>query len=94
MALLVPKRSKGQSVLIDVSIYTGLVGAMSDKTPANAAPGKKLSPAARRALEEAQARRHAQNPETSKRPTEKGGPEGAEPTRFGDWERGGIAYDF
>ncbi|WP_395630437.1 DUF1674 domain-containing protein [Aquidulcibacter sp.] len=22
------------------------------------------------------------------------GPKGAEPTRFGDWERKGIAYDF
>ncbi len=66
---------------------------MSNKTPANAAPGKKLSPAAQRALEEAEARRQAQT-ETSKRPEETGGPEGAEPTRFGDWERGGIAYDF
>lgn len=94
MALLVPKRGKGQSVLIDVSIYTGLVGAMSDKTPANAAPGKKLSPAARRALEEAKARRDSQDKPDSKRSSETGGPEGAEPTRFGDWERGGIAYDF
>lgn len=67
---------------------------MSDKTPANAAPGKKLSPAARRALEEAEARRKSQTASPSTRPLEKGGPEGAEPTRFGDWERGGIAYDF
>jgi len=66
---------------------------MSDQTPANAAPGKKLSPAARRALEEAETRRKAEA-EPSKRPSETGGPEGAEPTRFGDWERGGIAYDF
>jgi len=67
---------------------------MSKKTTADAAPGKNLSPAARRALEEAEARRNARKDSTSKRPTEKGGPEGAEPTRFGDWERGGIAYDF
>lgn len=66
---------------------------MSDTTPANAAPGKKLSPAAQRALEEAEARRKTQAV-SSKRPSETGGPEGAEPTRFGDWERGGIAYDF
>ncbi len=66
---------------------------MSKKTPANAAPGKKLSPAAQRALEEAEARRLTRS-QTSKRPQESGGPEGAEPTRFGDWERGGIAYDF
>ena len=66
---------------------------MSDQTPTNAAPGKKLSPAARRALEEAETRRKAEA-KPSKRPSETGGPEGAEPTRFGDWERGGIAYDF
>lgn len=28
------------------------------------------------------------------RPREIGGPEGPEPTRYGDWERGGICYDF
>jgi len=66
---------------------------MSTKTPTNAAPGKKLSPAAQRALEEAEARRKTHT-DPSKRPAESGGPEGAEPTRFGDWERGGIAYDF
>lgn len=93
MPLPVPNRVKGSSVLIDVSIHNGLVGIMSDTTPINAAPGKELSPAARRALEEAEARRKTQA-KRSKRPTEKGGPEGAEPTRFGDWERSGIAYDF
>ncbi|NNE56531.1 MAG: DUF1674 domain-containing protein [Hellea sp.] len=67
---------------------------MSDKTITNAAPGKTLTPAARRALEEAEARRLAAKHDLSKRPNEKGGPKGAEPTRFGDWERGGIAYDF
>ncbi len=58
--------------------------------PENAAPGKVLSPAARRALEEAAARRAAppaQAPEV-------GGPTGPEPTRYGDWERKGIASDF
>ncbi len=28
------------------------------------------------------------------RPREIGGPEGPEPTRYGDWERKGICYDF
>lgn len=28
------------------------------------------------------------------RPREKGGPKGLEPTRYGDWERKGIAVDF
>jgi hypothetical protein len=27
-------------------------------------------------------------------PREVGGPEGPEPTRYGDWERNGICYDF
>lgn len=29
-----------------------------------------------------------------KRPNEVGGPSGPEPTRYGDWERKGIASDF
>lgn len=28
------------------------------------------------------------------KPAEIGGPKGPEPTRFGDWERGGICVDF
>ena len=62
--------------------------------PENAAPGKKLTPAAKRALEEAAERRKAQAEDNATRPPEKAGPKGAEPTRYGDWERGGIAYDF
>jgi hypothetical protein len=61
--------------------------------PEGAAPGKPLSSAARRALEEAAARRAAAAPADAA-PTEHLGPRGEEPTRFGDWERGGIAYDF
>jgi len=57
-----------------------------------AAPGKSLSPAARRALEEAQARRA--QAAVDARPHEDGGPAGLEPTRFGDWERKGLAVDF
>ncbi len=55
--------------------------------------------AAARALAEAEARRQAAATGTDesggkKRPREIGGPEGPEPTRFGDWERKGIATDF
>jgi hypothetical protein len=64
-----------------------------DDTPPNAAPGKPLSPTARRALEEAEARRQAEA-EAQKLAEEQGGPRGPEPTRFGDWERKGIAVDF
>jgi hypothetical protein len=64
---------------------------MSDLPP-NAAPDKPLSPAARRALEEAEARRRAAAALDA--PAEDGGPKGLEPTRYGDWERKGIAVDF
>jgi hypothetical protein len=65
---------------------------MDDSEAPGAAPGKPLTPAARRALEEAAARRAA---EAAAAPTnEQGGPSGPEPTRFGDWERKGIAVDF
>ena len=64
-----------------------------DETPPNAAPGKALAPAARRALEEAQARREAEAAAQAAT-GEQGGPRGPEPTRFGDWERKGIAVDF
>ena len=63
----------------------------SDDTPA--LPEKVLSPAAKRALAEAAERRKSREDAATLEP-EKGGPKGVEPTRFGDWERGGIAYDF
>jgi hypothetical protein len=66
---------------------------MDEPPPENAAPGKPLKPAARRALEEAAARRRAEASSQPK-PEELGGPPGPEPTRYGDWERKGIAVDF
>ena len=59
-----------------------------------AAPGKALSPAAERALTEAAARRKAADDSATERPVEHNGPKGAEPTRYGDWERKGIVSDF
>jgi hypothetical protein len=64
-----------------------------DDLPPNAAPDKPLTPAARRALEEAAARQ-AEAQAAAERAAEQGGPKGLEPTRFGDWERKGIAVDF
>jgi hypothetical protein len=55
-------------------------------------PETPLAPAARRALEEAEARRKAGSPPSP--PREFGGREGPEPTRYGDWENKGIASDF
>ncbi len=65
---------------------------LGDEPPPGAAPGKVLTAAARRALEEAAIRRR-EAPARESAP-ETGGPCGEEPTRFGDWERGGIASDF
>jgi hypothetical protein len=51
-----------------------------------------LTPAARRALQEAEERRKAASgPDL---PKELGGRKGPEPVRYGDWERKGIAVDF
>jgi hypothetical protein len=60
--------------------------------PPGANPDKRLTPAARRALAEAAARRAAA--EAADPTAETGGPAGPEPTRYGDWERKGIAVDF
>jgi hypothetical protein len=57
-----------------------------------AAPGKTLTPAARRALAEAAERRAKAKP--LELPPEEGGQAGPEPTRYGDWEKNGIASDF
>ena len=60
--------------------------------PPGAAPDKPLTPAARRALEEAAARRAGA--QVAALPTEEGGRDGPEPTRFGDWEQKGRCTDF
>lgn len=62
---------------------------MSDDAPTP----KVLTPAAQRALAEAAERRAAAQAEADKM-AEQGGPRGPEPTRFGDWERKGVAVDF
>ena len=62
----------------------------TDNKP-QAAPRKTLSPAALRALTEAEERRRAAS---ESRPKEIGGRGGLEPARYGDWEVKGIAADF
>jgi hypothetical protein len=57
-------------------------------------PRRPLTDAARRALAEAAERRARQDNEAGPRPAEESGPKGLEPTRYGDWERKGIASDF
>jgi hypothetical protein len=64
-------------------------------TSASAEQRKPLSPAAQRALAEAEARRQAAAANATKPAAkEAGGPKGPEPTRYGDWENKGIASDF
>lgn len=55
---------------------------------------KALSPVAKRALAEAEARRRAAASTEKPLPKEYQGGSGPEPTRYGDWENKGIASDF
>jgi hypothetical protein len=55
---------------------------------------KQLSPAAQRALAEAEARRQQAAATARTMPKEFQGRKGPEPTRYGDWENKGIASDF
>jgi len=52
----------------------------------------RVAEAAKRANDEAMARRAAQKP--LELPPEKGGPKRPEPTRYGDWEKKGLISDF
>jgi hypothetical protein len=54
---------------------------------------RQLTPAAERALAEAEARRK-QERDAPKQPKEEPARKGLEPTRYGDWEKKGIASDF
>lgn len=58
----------------------------------HATPERPLSDVARRALLEAAERRTTW--EAAAAATEYGGPTGPEPTRYGDWEKKGLAVDF
>ncbi|MDN5927089.1 MAG: DUF1674 domain-containing protein [Hyphomicrobiales bacterium] len=58
------------------------------------APVKKLSPAARRALAEAETRRAGYMAKEAEGPAEHGGRGGKDPARYGDWEVKGKAVDF
>lgn len=55
-------------------------------------PKPTLTPEAKRALAEAEARRAAAT--KSPQAKEVGGADGLEPTRYGDWEHKGLISDF
>lgn len=53
-----------------------------------------LTPAAQRALAEAEARRKAMDERAASAPKEVDGRGGLDPARYGDWEIKGITADF
>ncbi|MEM7522066.1 MAG: DUF1674 domain-containing protein [Pseudomonadota bacterium] len=69
---------------------------MTDKSQPAAetpeAPERELPPEAQRALAEAEERR--KSAAALDLPPEKGGRDGPEPVRYGDWEKKGLAIDF
>lgn len=81
-----------------MSDATGKPGVDADGEPAanGLKEARTLTPAAQRALAEAEERRRTarQSTHRSAPPTEVGGRDGPDPVRFGDWEKGGIASDF
>jgi hypothetical protein len=72
---------------------------MTDDKPPGAAETSRrseLPPEAQRALAEAEERRREAKlrQKATPKPKEMGGPQGPEPTRYGDWEKKGITSDF
>ena len=68
---------------------------MNDDNKSENKPDKELSEPAKRALAEAEERRVMREKEDqAARPKEVNGRDGPEATRFGDWEKNGIASDF
>jgi hypothetical protein len=70
------------------------IDAKSESKSGSKSDRKQLSPAAQRALAEAEARRQQAAATAKPLPKEYQGPKGPEPTRYGDWENKGIASDF
>jgi len=73
------------------SIYMWAPGAGFNMSDDIAKKTPRVPPEAMRALEEAAERRKRMKKQAL---PETGGPKGEEPTRYGDWERGGRAVDF
>ena len=59
-------------------------------------PPRVLTPEAKRALAEAEERRRLADARKAANPSPKevGGRDGPDPTRYGDWEKKGLAVDF
>lgn len=67
---------------------------MPGKKSENMTEKKPLTDAAKRALAEAEARRKEIDAAVAALPPEQGAKREKEPSRYGDWEKKGIASDF
>ena len=68
----------------------------ADEKTSSVKPAEKkpLTPAAERALAEAAQRRAERDRQAARPPQRIWGPDGPEPTRYGDWEKKGLTSDF
>jgi hypothetical protein len=64
------------------------------KSAGSSTPRRTLTPAAARALAEAEERRKARASDNAESEKETGGRDGPEPVRYGDWEKDGLTSDF
>ena len=73
---------------------------LTAKAPLPDSEADETSPADTKGVSKEPAKKAAANapsppkPPIAPKPREIGGPSGPEPTRYGDWERNGICYDF
>lgn len=88
------------STASDASVAVETPPAFNADVP-HATPDRPISAVARRALTEAAERRAADEQAAAQEAlkdaaaqVEHGGPRGPEPTRYGDWEKKGLAVDF
>ena len=69
-------------------------GARSTAKPGAPGPKPELKPGAKPDNTAKPPDNTAKPPDNKAKPREIGGPQGPEPTRYGDWERKGICVDF
>lgn len=86
----VDSRSRQDQIVVDRT-QSGAPEASAGEKPTEE---RVLTPEARRALAEAEERRRLRAADAASAPRELGGQAGPDPTRYGDWEKGGIASDF
>ena len=73
---------------------TDYISSKPPGAPSSTTGERRLSPAAKRALAEAAARRAELDARVAALPPERGARREREPVRYGDWETKGLASDF